>query len=252
MAIICSTALSFLPGWATLSRVAPADRLHLRITGPQSAPFPWRRTIWCFARPVRLETTALISSLRNTCRVFRIGVGSADAAATLVALSRLWDVPASGGWWPVAWCRCAGLSHRHPVRMTGVGEGLLPFQPAGGPISFWSIPVSPCQRPQCSGTGSDRSPTHARNMARAHDGKCPCGFSGVAAQRHGGRSRVHGARDQDGAVRRWRQSRGVLSPGCRGPGPPVSGCFGQGRLQTPPQRRSARRIRIGGWRQPRS
>ncbi len=69
-----------------------------------------------------------------------IGGGSADAAATLRALARLWDVPLEGvdvlslgADVPV----CVGST---AVRMQGIGERLTPFE---GLPEFWLVLVNP-------------------------------------------------------------------------------------------------------------
>jgi 4-diphosphocytidyl-2-C-methyl-D-erythritol kinase len=107
-----------------------ADELTLRLTGPQAAALD------ADVDNLVLRAARLFGARRGAALVLDkvlpvasgIGGGSADAAATLQALSRLWGVslpPAAeilrlGADVPVC------LAGR-PVRMTGVGEGLHPL-----------------------------------------------------------------------------------------------------------------------------
>ncbi|MDT8857244.1 4-(cytidine 5'-diphospho)-2-C-methyl-D-erythritol kinase [Paracoccaceae bacterium Fryx2] len=110
--------------------VAPADTLRLTITGPQAAALPVTddNLVLRAARALDPARGAAITLEKVLPVASGIGGGSADAAATLRALSALWGVPLPG---PQAVLRLgadvpvclAGV----PVRMTGVGEGLVPL-----------------------------------------------------------------------------------------------------------------------------
>jgi 4-diphosphocytidyl-2-C-methyl-D-erythritol kinase len=107
-----------------------ADSLSLRVTGPQAAGLAAGDSNLVL-RAARLfpRTTGAALTLDKVLPVASgIGGGSADAAATLQVLSRLWGVPLPGAadvlrlGADVPVC----LAGR-PVRMTGVGEGLHPL-----------------------------------------------------------------------------------------------------------------------------
>lgn len=109
---------------------APADHLSLTITGPEAAGLAADqdnlvlRAARAFGRPegaaITLEKRLPVAS--------GIGGGSADAAATLVALSKLWRVglPDAGAVLRLGADVPVCLAG-HPARMRGVGELLSPL-----------------------------------------------------------------------------------------------------------------------------
>ena len=103
-------------------RATGADTLCLNVTGPHSAGLAADDSNLVL-RAARLFNNAQGAALildKVLPVASGIGGGSADAAATLQVLSRLWGVPLPGADVPVC------LAGR-PVRMTGVGEGLYPL-----------------------------------------------------------------------------------------------------------------------------
>jgi 4-diphosphocytidyl-2-C-methyl-D-erythritol kinase len=123
--------------------LAPADRLTLAITGPQAAALPVSDDNLVL-RAARLMggACAAITLEKRLPVASGIGGGSADAAAALRACAEMWgcalpaaaEVLALGADVPVC------LAGR-PVRMTGVGEGLVPLAqplPAG-----WLVLANP-------------------------------------------------------------------------------------------------------------
>ena len=110
--------------------VAPADALALTITGPEGAGLTagGDNLVLRAARAFGTAKGAAITLDKRLPLASGIGGGSADAAATLVALSRLWRrglpdagaVLALGADVPVC---LAG----HPARMQGVGEVVSPL-----------------------------------------------------------------------------------------------------------------------------
>ncbi|MBD3679712.1 MAG: 4-(cytidine 5'-diphospho)-2-C-methyl-D-erythritol kinase [Rhodobacteraceae bacterium] len=110
-------------------RATEADELGLSIEGPFASALPLSddNLVLCAARSLGAPRGAVITLTKRLPVASGIGGGSADAAATLLALSRLWGVSlpdedavlALGADVPVC---LAG----QPVRMSGVGEGLSP------------------------------------------------------------------------------------------------------------------------------
>jgi 4-diphosphocytidyl-2-C-methyl-D-erythritol kinase len=115
-----------------LISVAPSDTLSLTITGPQAANLATTNDnlVLRAARALSPTLGAAITLEKHLPIASGIGGGSADAAATLRALSALWGVPmpsaeailALGADVPVC------LSGK-PLRMQGVGENLTPLPP---------------------------------------------------------------------------------------------------------------------------
>ncbi|SEN97243.1 4-diphosphocytidyl-2-C-methyl-D-erythritol kinase [Gemmobacter aquatilis] len=111
-------------------RVTPAERLTLRISGPQARALAAEddNLVLRAARAFGLNRGAAIELEKHLPVASGIGGGSADAAAGLRALARLWGVALPdaatvlrlGADVPVC------LAGR-PVRMAGVGETLTPL-----------------------------------------------------------------------------------------------------------------------------
>ncbi|TKA94807.1 4-(cytidine 5'-diphospho)-2-C-methyl-D-erythritol kinase [Cereibacter changlensis] len=111
-------------------RAEAADALSLTITGPQAAALPVSddNLVLRAARLVGQGRGAAITLEKRLPIASGIGGGSADAAATIHALCRLWDLPLPGK------ADVLKLGADVPVcldgralRMTGVGEVLLPL-----------------------------------------------------------------------------------------------------------------------------
>lgn len=113
--------------------VTPADTLTLTIDGPFAAGLEVDDTnlVLRAARAFRTDHGAAITLTKNLPVASGIGGGSADAAATLRALSRLWDLPlpapddilALGADVPV--CMTTDLT-----RMRGIGGDITRLGPA--------------------------------------------------------------------------------------------------------------------------
>lgn len=123
--------------------VTPAASLSLRVTGPQGAGLGAGPDNLCLraARAFAVQHGAAIMLDKHLPVASGIGGGSADAAAVLLALSRLWGVampdPAAvlalGADVPVC---LAGV----PARMRGVGESVTPVS---GLPAAWLVLVNP-------------------------------------------------------------------------------------------------------------
>lgn len=107
-----------------------ADRLSLTITGPHSAGLAAddSNLVLRAARLFNSAQGAALTLEKGLPIASGIGGGSADAAATLQLLSRLWGVslPAAADILRLGADVPVCLAGR-PVRMTGVGEGLHPL-----------------------------------------------------------------------------------------------------------------------------
>lgn len=122
----------------------PAERLSLKITGPESGGLAAERDNLVLRAAAAFDSAmgaALL--LEKTLPIASgIGGGSADAAATLRALSRLWGLPlpdaarvlALGADVPVC-------LHGQPCRMAGVGEVISPLPHTLPPA--WLVLVNP-------------------------------------------------------------------------------------------------------------
>jgi len=109
--------------------VQPADRLDLRVTGPQAGAVPAGddNLVLRAARLLDAQRGAQITLQKELPVAAGIGGGSSDAAACLRALAALWDVPLPDR------DRIAQLGADVPVclaaraaRMAGAGEALTP------------------------------------------------------------------------------------------------------------------------------
>ena len=125
--------------------VAPADTLSLAITGPQGAGLSaGDDNLVLRAARAMGEGAAAITLEKHLPVASGIGGGSADAAATLRLLAR-WrakPLPAGAEVLKLGADVPVCLSGR-PVRMTGIGEGLIPLSHALPPV--WVVLVNPLQ-----------------------------------------------------------------------------------------------------------
>lgn len=118
-----------------------ADRLSLSVDGPLASGVPTdeRNLVWKAAELFGHDSGAHISLTKNLPNAAGIGGGSADAAASLLALAELWDVPLPenaldlGADVPVCLAPMA-------LRMRGIGEDLS-LVPALPPL--WAVLVNP-------------------------------------------------------------------------------------------------------------
>lgn len=111
--------------------VAPAERLSLEITGPYAAGLgaDADNLVLRAARIFGSDRGAVIRLEKCLPIASGIGGGSADAAAALRALSRLWDLPIPGDLMSLGADVPVCLS-RELQRMEGAGEVLTPLGPA--------------------------------------------------------------------------------------------------------------------------
>ncbi|WP_425439729.1 4-(cytidine 5'-diphospho)-2-C-methyl-D-erythritol kinase [Planktotalea arctica] len=118
-----------------------ADHLSLSVEGPLASGVPTdeRNLVWKAAELFGHDSGAHISLTKNLPNAAGIGGGSADAAASLLALAELWDVPLPenvldlGADVPVCLAPMA-------LRMHGIGEKLS-LVPALPPL--WAVLVNP-------------------------------------------------------------------------------------------------------------
>ncbi|WP_430540779.1 4-(cytidine 5'-diphospho)-2-C-methyl-D-erythritol kinase [Planktotalea arctica] len=118
-----------------------ADHLSLSVEGPLASGVPTdeRNLVWKAAELFGHDSGAHISLTKNLPNAAGIGGGSADAAASLLALAELWDVPLPenvfdlGADVPVCLAPMA-------LRMRGIGEKLS-LVPALPPL--WAVLVNP-------------------------------------------------------------------------------------------------------------
>ncbi len=115
--------------------VAPAETLSLDVTGPEAAKLTAGEDNLVFraARAFGAGRGAAIMLEKTLPVASGIGGGSADAAAALRALSRLWGLPLPGAEAVLALGADvpACLAGR-PARMGGIGEALVPVPPLPG------------------------------------------------------------------------------------------------------------------------
>lgn len=121
--------------------VQSAPRLSLSVDGPLASGVPTdaRNLVWKAAELFGTSQGAHISLTKNLPNAAGIGGGSADAAASLLALAELWDMPLPenvldlGADVPVCLAPMA-------LRMRGIGEdlSLVPALPA-----LWAVLVNP-------------------------------------------------------------------------------------------------------------
>lgn len=138
-------------------RAEPAERLSLSLTGPFGASVPESsdnlvlRAAQALARATGIGTGAALTLDKRLPVASGIGGGSADAAAAIRVLSRLWNVSmpdralaelalSLGADVPVC------LSGR-PCRMTGIGETLSPVPPLPTIGILLVNPRRPCPTP---------------------------------------------------------------------------------------------------------
>ena len=124
--------------------VAPSDRLTLAITGPQAAALPVTddNLVLRAARAFGAGRGAAITLEKVLPVASGIGGGSADAAATLRALSHLWALPMPGNATVLALGADVPVCLQgRPARMTGVGDGIAMLT---HPLpSAWCVLVNP-------------------------------------------------------------------------------------------------------------
>ncbi|MDI3338179.1 4-(cytidine 5'-diphospho)-2-C-methyl-D-erythritol kinase [Defluviimonas aestuarii] len=121
-------------------RAAQDETLRLHIVGSEAAGLSAGEDnlVLRAARVFSSDRGAAIMLAKNLPVASGIGGGSADAAATLQALARLWDMPlpsmdaaiALGADVPVC------LNGPTPQRMRGIGEQLDPFRGLPGPLAM--------------------------------------------------------------------------------------------------------------------
>ncbi len=125
-------------------RVARSEEMRLTIDGPFANGVPTDETnlVLRAAKALAPNRTAAITVTKNLPHGAGIGGGSADAAATLKALTQLWDmglpnantVLSLGADVPVC------LAGPAPMLMSGIGEVLHPTPPLP---ELWMVLVSP-------------------------------------------------------------------------------------------------------------
>ena len=112
--------------------LAPADALSLRVSGPRAdgVPTDARNLIWRAAQAFGPGPGAAITLDKHLPHAGGIGGGSADAAAALRGLARLWDAPLPG---PEAVLALGAdvpvCLFGRPARMAGIGEVITPLPP---------------------------------------------------------------------------------------------------------------------------
>ncbi|MDX2101112.1 MAG: 4-(cytidine 5'-diphospho)-2-C-methyl-D-erythritol kinase [Alphaproteobacteria bacterium] len=114
--------------------VAAADTLSLTVTGPFAAGLgpPTENLVWRAALSLAAAhdrpPIAAITLDKHLPIASGIGGGSADAAAALLALSALWQVPVPPDLALRLGADVPVCLHGQACRMTGIGEVLHPFQ----------------------------------------------------------------------------------------------------------------------------
>ena len=103
--------------------VSPSDSLSLAVDGPEAQALTGENLVLKAARLLDPARGAAIRLTKRLPVASGIGGGSSDAAATLRALSQLWNVPLPTEVLPLGADVPACLDP-HPVRMRGVGERL--------------------------------------------------------------------------------------------------------------------------------
>ena len=148
--------------------LSPAETLSLEIDGPFAPALGSTDNLTVkAARLLDAQRGAALHLVKNLPVAAGIGGGSADAAAALVGLSRLWNLPAPtpaasvalGADLPV--CLADG-----PRFVGGIGEELVPAPPCRGPISCWSIRAGRCRRSMSSAAIAAPSLPRVASMPR--------------------------------------------------------------------------------------
>lgn len=121
--------------------VQRAPDLSLVIDGPLLAGVPTdgRNLVMRAAQMFGASQGAAIALTKNLPNAAGIGGGSADAAATLLALAELWDVPLPNNAVELGADVPVCLSPR-ALRMRGVGEDLSPIPPLP---ALWVVLINP-------------------------------------------------------------------------------------------------------------
>jgi 4-diphosphocytidyl-2-C-methyl-D-erythritol kinase len=125
-------SLAVFPAVADRLSATPAETLSLAVEGPFAAALAGEQDNLVLRAATRL---AEAHGLRTGARLVLhkvlpiasgIGGGSADAAAALRLLARLWNVPIPGGLALSLGADVPVCLAQHPARMQGVGEILVP------------------------------------------------------------------------------------------------------------------------------
>lgn len=122
-------------------RVEPDSELSLRVEGPfaEGVPTDERNLVLKAARLFETEQGARLVLTKNLPHAAGIGGGSADAAATLLALAEIWDKPVPNNLLSLGADVPVCLSPM-ALRMRGIGEDLSPIPPLP---PLWAVLVNP-------------------------------------------------------------------------------------------------------------
>lgn len=136
-------SLVVFPQIGDLIEVEPANGVSLTLAGPfaQDLSADADNLVLRAAEAIRPAGKGAAIHLTKSLPVASgIGGGSADAAATLRALSRLWDVSIDGELALSLGADVPVCLESRPMRMRGIGEELTPFDMPDG---LWIILVNP-------------------------------------------------------------------------------------------------------------
>ena len=125
-------SLAVFPGIGDQLSAAPAEQLSLAVTGPFGAALSGEadnlvlRAARHFAAQANRPPHIALTLEKNLPVASGIGGGSADAAATLRLLGRLWGVEAEPGLASRLGADIPVCLASRPARMSGIGEALAP------------------------------------------------------------------------------------------------------------------------------